>query len=95
MICYIYYLYSINYYRKEIKYRIADGYVSKKKYKAPFSLRKSVLFCVISTAVNALLQIIFGDSLLILINFPFVVIILFILKRYERRLRKIEKEFYK
>lgn len=91
---YSYYFFAINYYRKEIEYRIADGFVSKKKHKAPLSLKKMVLFIFVITVINAILQINVGDSVLILINCPFVITLLLILKRYERQLRKIDKEFY-
>lgn len=91
---YIYVVYAISYYRREINYRLADGHSKKvnTKCKAPFSLKKSVLLCLSVVIINIILQLIYGSEIPILINAIPVSICMFRLRMYEKALIKMDKE---
>lgn len=91
---YIYVVYAINYYRREIIHRLNYRRLKKLKikYKAPFSLRKSVLLCLTTVIINVLLQLILGVEKSVLINSIPVCIFMFRLRKYEKTLIKMDKE---
>lgn len=91
---YIYTIYAISFYRKEINYRLLNGYSgkSKVKFKAPFSLRKSVLLSLAAIIINIFFRLAFGNNLTVLINVIPVIFFLFVLRRYEKKLIKMDKE---
>lgn len=91
---YIYVVYAINYYRKEINYRLDAGHTSKSiiKIKAPFSFKKSVLLSFSAILINIILQLIFDLEILILINAIPVCTCMLILRKYEKILIKLDKE---
>ena len=86
---YIYVIFSVNVYRKEIVIRANEGYRIKGKVKAPYPLRISVLLALVALAINIFLFQFTGKEMTIIINtFP----VLFgtnLLWRYERRIKKI------
>jgi predicted histidine transporter YuiF (NhaC family) len=89
---YAYTIYAINYYRKEIRYRLENNdSIIKFKYKAPFSIKKAVLLCLAAIVSNYLLQFFIGSDNLILLNAIPVLCFMFILRRYEKRLIKMDK----
>ena len=89
---YIYVIFSVNVYRKEIEVRYKEGYVIKGKVKAPYPLRISVLLSLVALAVNVFLFQFFGNEMTIIINtFP-VLFCINLLWRYERKIKKIDRE---
>ena len=89
---YIYVIFSVNVYRKEIEVRYKEGYVIKGQVKAPYPLRISVLLSLVALAVNVFLFQFFGNEMTIIINtFP-VLFCINLLWRYERKIKKIDKE---
>lgn len=89
---YIYVIFSVNVYRKEIEVRYKEGYVIKGKVKAPYPLRISVLLSLVALAVNVFLFQFFGNEMTIIINtFP-VLFCINLLWWYERKIKKIDKE---
>lgn len=89
---YIYVIFSVNVYRKEIEVRYKEGYVIKGKVKAPYPLRISVLLSLVALAVNVFLFQFFGNEMTIIINtFP-ALFCINLLWRYERKIKKIDKE---
>lgn len=90
---YIYVVYAICYYRREIKYRETDFCSGKvNKYKAPFSFKKSVFLCLSTVIINIILQLTFGTEIPILINAIPVSICMLRLRKYEKTLIKMDKE---
>lgn len=91
---YIYVVYAISYYRREIIYRLNHGYSEKvkKKYKAPLSLMKSVLLCSSAIIINIILQLIYGSETLVLINAVPVIVCMLRLRKYEKTIIKFDKE---
>lgn len=89
---YVYFILSVNYYRKEIKMRIDDGYKhnSKFKSKAPSSVRTTVLFIVIATAINFFAYAVCKDYLVVANIFPAAVCI-YIQWRYQRKIIKMDR----
>lgn len=90
---YTYCFFMINSYRKEILLRADSGYsINSKKIKAPYPVKVMVLLSLVSLATNVFLFIVAGNDDTILINtFP-VLIFVFILWRYRRTIKKIDKE---
>ena len=89
---YIYVIFSLNVYRKEIEVRYKEGYVIKSKVKAPYPLRISVLLSLVALAVNVFLYQFVGNEITILINTIPVLFCTNLLWRYERRIKKIDRE---
>lgn len=89
---YIYIIFSVNVYRKEIEIRSKEGYVIKGKVKAPYPLRIAVLLSLVAFAVNLFLYLFVGNDVTILINSAPVLFCTNLLWRYERRIKKIDKE---
>ena len=89
---YIYSIYSINSYRKEIICRVNDGYSTKHKVKAPYPFRVSVLLSLVAFATNLFLFLVAGDEETILINALPVLFFVNVLWRYQRRIKKMDKE---
>lgn len=81
---YIYTIYAVNYYRKEIISRSNDIPIPYKKIKAPLSVKSAVLRCIISVLINIVFQIILGNENLIIANIIPIMWSVFILKRYEK-----------
>ena len=68
---YIYVIFSVNVYRKEIVSRANEGYRIKGKVKAPYPLRISVLLALVALAINIFLFQFTGNEMTIIINtFP-------------------------
>ena len=93
-ICSLFYCYSIfmiQSYRLEIISRLEDnstiGYV---KLKVPFSKKRMVLSCIITTILNYLLFFIVGANVLILINTLPVCVLMFIMYLYRRKIIKLD-----
>ena len=101
---YIYVIFSVNVYRKEILLRQKEGCVIKGKVKAPYPLRISVLLSLVALAANVCLFQFAGNEMTILINtFPVLFCTILIntfpvlfctnlLWRYERKIKKIDRE---
>lgn len=95
LICMAFYIYafiSLNVYRKEIETRFNNGYLIKGKLKAPFPIRVTVLFSMVALAANWLSFLVFGNENTILINVVPVLYFVNLLWRYQRRIKKIDKE---
>lgn len=89
---YIYVIFSVNVYRKEIELRRKEGYAIKGKVKAPYPLRISVLLSLVALAANVFLFQFTGNEMTIIINtFP-VLFCINLLWRYERKIKKIDRE---
>lgn len=88
---YIYTVYAINYYRKEIIIRIQNDMYVPFEPKAPLTTKTAVLCCIIAVLINVLLQLIVGNEMLILLNVCPVLWFLFVLRRYEKKIIKIDK----
>ena len=83
---YIYVIFSVNVYRQK------EGCVIKGKVKAPYPLRISVLLSLVALAANVCLFQFAGNEMTILINtFP-VLFCTNLLWRYERKIKKIDRE---
>lgn len=89
---YGYVVVSVNYYRKEILARAKEGYVIKGKVKAPYPIRVSVLLVLVALASNLLLFVVVGNEKTILINSVSALFFVNLLWRYQRRIKKIDKE---
>lgn len=91
---YIYVVYAISYYRKEINHRLTDEYSEKvnAKCKAPLSLKKSVLLCLSAVIINIILQLIYGSEIPVLVNTIPICICMFKLRKYEKVIIKMDKE---
>lgn len=89
---YIYVIFSVNIYRKEIETRYKEGYTVKGMVRAPYPLRISVLLSLVALAVNVFLYQFFGNEITILINTIPVMFCTNLLWRYERRIKKIDRE---
>ena len=88
VICTIFYIYviiAVNYYRKEIVKRANDGYTIKGKVRAPYPIKVMVLFAVFVFLMA-------GNDDTILINTLPVLFFVNLLWRYERRIKKIDRE---
>ena len=94
LICSLFYCYSvlmIQSYRIEIILRLEDNStIDCVKFKAPFSKKRMVLLCVITTILNYLLFYIVGANMLILINTLPVCVLMFIMWRYRRKIIKMD-----
>ena len=62
---YIYVIFSVNVYRKEIELRRKEGYAIKGKAKAPYPLRISVLLSLVALAANIFLFQFTGNEMTI------------------------------
>lgn len=91
-IVYIYCILSVQYYRKEIKIRIASGYSPPKRYKAPFTIKKTVLLCALPTIINLLIFCVSCAEFLILINTVPIIVLSFILYQYRKKIIKMDNE---
>ena len=89
---YVYFILSVNYYRKEIKMRIDDGYKhsSKFKSKAPRSVRTTVLLIFVATSINFLAYAIYKEFIIIANVLPAAVCI-FIHSHYQRKIIKMDR----
>lgn len=91
---YAYVVFAINVYRQEIVDRANEGYVIRYKVKAPFTIKVSVLLILTAFAANFFLFVVVGSDYLILINTPPALFFVIILARYQRKIKKIDKENY-
>lgn len=94
-ICTIFYTYvviAVNVYRQEILDRASEGYYIRYKIKAPFPVKVMVLFILTAFATNLFLSIFAGDNETILINVIPVLFFINLLWRYQRKIKKIDKE---
>lgn len=94
-ICTLFYAYvviAVNVYRQEILDRANEGYFIRYKVKAPFPVRIMVLFILVAFAVNLFLSIVTGNDETILINVIPALFFVNILWRYQRKIKKIDKE---
>lgn len=89
---YVYSIYSINIYRKEIILRINVGQLTNRKVKAPYPIRVSVLLSLVAFAINLFLFLVAGNEETILINTLPILFFVNILWRYRRRIKKMDKE---
>lgn len=94
-ICAIFYAYiviAVNVYRQEIIDRANEGYFIRYKVKAPFPIKVMVLFILTAIVVNLFLTIVVGSDKTILINVLPAIFFVNLLWRYQRRIKKIDKE---
>lgn len=89
---YVYTIFAVNYYRREINYRINEEYHNNIKIKAPFSLRNSVLLSFIAVILNIILQVIYGSETSVLINAIPICVFMLRLRRYEKIIIKMDKK---
>lgn len=87
---YAYVLYAINYYRKEISYRTSASSIGKTK--TPLSVKKVVFLFIAILLINLTLETLIGTEHLVLINLIPVLLCLFKLRRYEKKIIKMDKE---
>lgn len=95
LICAIFYAYiviAVNVYRQEIIDRANEGYFIRYKVKAPFPIKVMVLFILTAIVVNLFLTIVVGSDKTILINVLPAIFFVNLLWRYQRRIKKIDKE---
>lgn len=95
VICTIFYIYviiAVNYYRKEIVKRANDGYTIKGKVRAPYPIKVMVLFAATALAANIFVFLLAGNDDTILINTLPVLFFVNLLWRYERRIKRIDRE---
>lgn len=95
LICTVFYVYviiAVNHYRKEIEYRYNDGDIIKGNLRAPYPIKVTVLFSLVAFAANLLLFLVVGNDYTILINTIPVLFFVNLLWRYERRIKKIDRE---
>lgn len=95
LICTAFYTYviiAVNHYRKEIESRYQDGYMIKGKIRAPFPIRVTVLLSLTALAANVFVFLFAGEDYTILINTLPVLFFVNLLWRYERRIKKIDRE---
>lgn len=88
---YIYTVYAINYYRREIITRIQNDIYVPFEPKAPLTAKTAVLCCIIAVLINVLLQLIIGNDMLILLNVCPVLWFMLVLRRYEKKIIKIDR----
>lgn len=88
---YIYTVYAINYYRREIIIRIENDIYVPFEPKAPLTAKTAVLCCIIAVLINVLLQLIIGNDMLILLNVCPVLWFMLVLRRYEKKIIKIDR----
>ena len=94
-LCTLFYAYvviALNVYRQEILDRTNEGYFIRYKVKAPFPIKVMVLFILAAFAANLFLFIIAGDNETIMINVIPALFFVNILWRYQRKIKKIDKE---
>ncbi len=94
-LCTLFYAYvviAVNVYRREILDRANEGYFIRYKVKAPFPIKVMVLFILAAFAANLFLFIIAGDNETIMINVIPALFFVNILWRYQRKIKKIDKE---
>ena len=94
-ICAIFYAYiviAVNVYRQEIIERANEGYFISYKVKAPFPIKVMVLFIMTAFAVNLFLSIVAGGNETILINVLPAIFFVNLLWRYQRKIKKNDKE---
>lgn len=89
---YVYVVFAVNHYRKEIEKRANAGYAIKGKVRAPYPIRVLVLLSSVALAVNVFVSIFFGYENVILINTLLALFFVNLLWRYERRIKKIDRE---
>ncbi len=89
---YVYFILSVNFYRKEIKLRIDNGYKNNLKFKpkAPSSVRTTVLLIFVATSINFLAYAIYKEFIIIANVFPAAVCI-FIHSHYQRKITKMDR----
>ena len=89
---YVYFILSVNFYRKEIKLRIDNGYKNNLKFKpkAPSSVRTTVLLIFVATSINFLAYAIYKEFIIIENVFPAAVCI-FIHLLYQRKITKMDR----
>lgn len=90
---YLYYILRLNYLRKDINDRVNYGYKYnfKGKPKAPYSVKKTVLFIVIAAIVNIVLYIMYQDFAIV-INVVPAICCLQSLHRTEKKIIQMDKE---
>lgn len=88
---YIYTVYAINYYRREIIIRIQNDIYIPFEPKAPLTAKTAVLCCFIAVLINVILQLIVGNEILILLNVCPVLWFMLVLRRYEKKIIKIDR----
>ena len=94
-LCTLFYAYvviAVNVYRQEILDRANEGYFIRYKVKVPFPIKVMVLFILAAFAANLFLFIIAGDSETIMITVIPALFFVNILWRYQRKIKKIDKE---
>lgn len=91
-IFYLYYIVSLNIYRKEIQFRFLHYNQITGKWKAPMSLKKSVLFCCSIFLFNLIFQLILSANILVLLHFFPVGICVNHLHRLQKRIIKLDKQ---
>ena len=94
-LCTLFYAYvviAVNVYRQEILDRANEGYFIRYKVKAPFPIKVMVLFIMTAFAVNLFLSIVAGGNETILINVLPAIFFVNLLWRYQRKIKKIDKE---
>lgn len=89
---YAYVVFAVNVYRQEILDRANDGYIVRCKIKAPFPIKVSVLLVLTALAFNLFLSFVVGNGNTILINTLPALFFVFILARYQRKIKKNDKE---
>lgn len=89
---YIYVIIAVNYYRKEIVKRAENGYAIKGKVRAPYPIKVTVLFAATALAANVFIFQLAGNDDTILINTLPVLFFVNLLWRYERRIKRIDRE---
>ena len=94
-LCTLFYAYvviAVNVYRREILDRANEGYFIRYKVKAPLPIKVMVLFIMTAFAVNLFLSIVAGGNETILINVLPAIFFVNLLWRYQRKIKKIDKE---
>ena len=86
-IFYVYFIFSVRYYRKELMLRSADN-ISKRK--APYSIRFTVLFCIFILVFNSIVQLLFTDDALIMLHTLPIIICTVRLRIFRRKLSMID-----
>lgn len=91
---YIYVIIAVNHYRKEIAKRAEDGFIIRGKIRAPYPIKVTALLSAVALAVNVFVFLFAGNDYAILINSLPALFFVNLLWRYERRIKKLDRENY-
>lgn len=89
---YIYVVIAVNHYRKEIVKRAEDGFTIQGKIRAPYPIKVTALLSAVALSVNIFVFLFAGNDYTILLNTLPVLFFVNLLWRYERRIKKIDRE---